>query len=121
LIDQGWGFPKGLLGTTYETDIPYDNVMMDAPHPLERMLAMLHLKERNRAQFITIEPIMDFAEHEFARRIKMVRPEFVNIGADSKKHNLPEPTSDKINALISEIQRAGIEIREKHNLDRLVK
>jgi len=45
----------------------------------------------------------------------------VNIGADSKGHGLPEPSPDKVHALIEKLTGYGIEIREKHNLERLLK
>ena len=49
-----------------------------------------------------------------------VKP-FVNIGADSKRCSLPEPDADKVRVLIRRLQEAGIEIREKRNLDRMLK
>lgn len=47
------------------------------------------------------------------------RPEFLNLGADSKGHGLPEPTVSKIHALVDKLKEYGIELREKHNLKRL--
>jgi hypothetical protein len=44
---------------------------------------------------------------------------FRSIGADSKNHNLPEPTVEKIMALVDKLKEYGIELREKHNLGRL--
>jgi hypothetical protein len=35
-------------------------------------------------------------------------------------NNLPEPSADKIKVLIEKLTEYGIEIREKHNLDRLM-
>ncbi len=43
---------------------------------------------------VTIEPIMDFDLEPFVEMIKNTKPKFVNIGADSKGHNLPEPSSE---------------------------
>lgn len=45
----------------------------------------------------------------------------INIGTDSKNSNLVEPSKDKVLVLIDNIKKAGIEIREKHNLNRLLK
>jgi len=112
-------FPdNSLFGCTIETNRYIASVMGNAPIPYERYFAMEKLQA---IKFITIEPILDFDVDILSSWIDQIRPEFVNIGADSKKHNLPEPSADKINALIAEIQKAGIEIREKHNLERLLK
>lgn len=111
-----------ILGCTIESNYNYEDdfsiLISQAPGVVARMLAMEKLQGR---KFITIEPILDFNLPVLRNWIKRIKPEFVNIGADSKKHNLPEPSADKINALIAEIQKAGIEIREKHNLERLLK
>jgi hypothetical protein len=80
------------------------------------MLAMEKIQGR---KFITIEPVMDFDVDVLASWIDRIRPEFLNLGADSKNHNLPEPTIDKINALVTKLKEYGIEVREKHNLQRL--
>jgi hypothetical protein len=119
----GCTFPSSsLFGCTIESNYNYEDdfsiLISQAPGVVARMLAMEKLEAR---KFITIEPILDFNIPVLRNWIKRINPEFVCIGADSKKHNLPEPSADKINALISEIQKAGIEIREKHNLERLVK
>ncbi|KKK52692.1 hypothetical protein LCGC14_3102340 [marine sediment metagenome] len=45
---------------------------------------------------ISIEPITDFNLEFFIKIIKEIKPKFVSIGADSKGHNLPEPSWDKV-------------------------
>jgi hypothetical protein len=70
-------------------------------------------------KMVTIEPVMDFDLEPFVEMIKAIKPEWVNIGADSKNHNLPEPSKDKVFALISRLSQFT-EIRRKSNLDRLV-
>ena len=40
---------------------------------------------------------------------------------DSKNHNLPEPTLEKIISFTEKLKEYGIELREKHNLSRLTK
>jgi hypothetical protein len=82
------------------------------------MLAMESLWGR---KFITLEPILDFDVDTLSIWIDRIKPDFVNIGADSKNHNLPEPSTDKVKELIENITSMGIEIREKHNLNRLLK
>jgi hypothetical protein len=64
---------------------------------------------------------MDFDVDIMAEWIDMIKPKFLNLGADSKKHNLPEPTVEKIHALVAKLKEYGIELREKHNLARLMK
>lgn len=48
-----------------------------------------------------------------------INPKFVSIGADSKKHNLPEPSKEKIEALIRELS-LFTEVKIKDNLRRLM-
>lgn len=107
--------PKSLFGCTIETNRPIPNIST-APLPFDRGEAMYSLIGR---KFITIEPIMDFDVDYFSTWIQDINPEFVNIGADSKGHHLPEPPAEKVHALIAKLTEYGIEIREKHNLARL--
>ena len=69
---------------------------------------------------VTIEPIMDFDLEVFYDWIRDARPAWVNIGADSKGHKLPEPSKEKIEALITELKKFT-EVRIKPNLSRLIK
>ena len=111
-------FPEhSILGVTIETnrDIP-PNILGNAPQPFQRAIPMVELKAR---KFVTIEPILDFDVDRFADWINRISPDFVNIGADSKGHNLPEPSMEKVQALIDKLTSYGIEIREKSNLGRL--
>ena len=74
----------------------------------------------NRRLFVTIEPVLDFDVNVLANWIAMIKPEFLNLGADSKNRNLPEPTVEKVMALVAKLHEYGIELREKHNLNRLL-
>jgi hypothetical protein len=112
-------FPeKSIFGTTIETnrDIPAE--ISTAPQPQSRASAMASLRAD---KFITIEPVMDFDVDILAGWIANINPKFLNLGADSKNHNLPEPTVDKIFALVDKLKEYGIELREKHNLARLTR
>lgn len=117
-IDQ---FPQNtLIGTTIETN--RDTYPMSlAPSPGARMQAMVHLQDYSFREFVTIEPILDFDVPILSDWICLINPEFVNIGADSKGHGLPEPANRKIEELIMNLIASGIEIREKHNLGRFKK
>jgi protein gp37 len=109
--------PLSMLGCTIETNRD-TSAFSKAPLPTDRVTPMMFLPVR---KFITIEPILDFDVVELSGWIRAIMPNFINIGADSKGHGLPEPSADKINALIENIQSLGIEIREKHNLERLMR
>ena len=106
-----------LLGTTIETNRQIPEIG-DAPMPAKRFSAMSAIKLR--AKFVTIEPIMPFDLEELAGWLKSIQPQFVNIGADSKNHGLPEPTAAEVTALIAKLGELKIEIRQKHNLGRLL-
>lgn len=114
-------FPKkSLLGSTIETNrntLTFSN----APCPVDRYMAMKGLKEWNIKTFITIEPIMDFDIDILSRWIINIKPEFVNIGADSKNCHLPEPSADKIQELIKILTENKIVVKKKSNLWRLLK
>ena len=106
-----------IKGTTIETNRPIPEIS-NAPAPAARMLAMEKIPGR---KFVTIEPVLDFDVDILASWINRIRPEFLNLGADSKKNNLPEPTVEKIHQFVDKLAEYGIELREKHNLDRLTK
>jgi protein gp37 len=111
--------PTCMLGCTIETnrDIPLS--ISHAPRPIGRYANMKQLSGSRRI-FVTVEPIMDFDVQILGQWLTDIHPEFVNIGADSKGRGLPEPSAEKIIALISILNTAGIEIREKHNLGRIL-
>ena len=106
------------IGCTIETNRRHH--ISNAPSPEMRLKGMTGWTPEV-SKFVTIEPILDFDVEILASWMDRIRPEFVNIGADSKRHNLPEPTGDKVNALIAKLKEYGIEIREKDNLQRLMK
>ena len=109
--------PMKILGATIETNRITPGIG-HAPTPFVRFLGMVDLET---SKFVTIEPILDFDVDILSRWIVNINPSFVNIGADSKGHGLPEPSIKKVDKLINIITSAGIEIREKHNLERLRK
>lgn len=71
--------------------------------------------------FITVEPIMEMVSpHLFANAIANAKPEFINIGADSKKSNLREPTKEQVEEFVARLQQLRVVIREKINLSRIL-
>jgi DNA repair photolyase len=113
-----------ILGITIETNRVIEGIS-EAPTPYERYMGMWNVPKTTPMfsypikTFVTIEPVLDFDVDIFAKWIGEIKPDFINLGADSKNHNLPEPTVEKIMAFVEELKKYGIELREKHNLQRL--
>jgi DNA repair photolyase len=121
---RAWEFrnlfpPSYMMGTTIETNRILGHVTL-APAPSLRASGLALFAGLGKKTFITIEPILDFDVDELSGLIVSCKPSFVNIGADSKGCHLPEPSPEKVRDLISAITRAGIEIKKKHNLGRLL-
>ncbi len=111
-------FPENsILGTTIETN-SFEILKAESQtiYPWKRANYLSFFEDFER--MVTIEPIMKFDLDGMVHLIKMASPTWVNIGADSKGHNLPEPTWDEVMALVAELEKFT-EIRHKSNLDRL--
>ena len=109
--------PNSILGTTIETNRDMSNVSK-APPAKERYEAMKELKFR---KFLTMEPVLRFDVDVMVKWISEIKPEFFNIGADSKGHGLIEPTYSEIVKLTDTLRdKYGIKIIEKHNMQRLI-
>jgi len=116
----GWGslMPETVsLCITIETNRIYPQ-MGSAPDPITRAYEFAKIPE-NVQKYVTIEPIMDFDLGPMVTFIRMIRPDQVNIGADSGTHKLPEPSADKIQTLIGSIEDYTT-IHLKKNLKRLL-
>lgn len=108
-----------MFGTTVESNREYPTISK-APAPLNRFFGMLPFRGKAET-FITIEPIMDFDVDILVEQIVNAEPTFINIGADSKNCHLPEPTPAKVKEFVAKLQQAGIVIRKKVNLERMLK
>lgn len=109
-------FPHGtVLGTTIESNRDYPDISK-APRIQERVNTMADLRHLGYETMVTIEPILDFDIDEFVKMLTTIKPRWINIGADSGGHNLPEPSKEKLLELMSRIK-----YREKKNLKRLLK
>lgn len=103
---------RRMIGTTIETDLPVGSWV-------GRATAMGKLRIAGERTFVTVEPIKRFSS-DFADILVNIGPAFVNIGADSKRSGLEEPTADEVRGLIADLRNAGIEVRIKPNLYRII-
>lgn len=112
--------PKVIIGTTIESNrSELTDPLTNAPGVNERLAGMLEIPN-GYDKMVSLEPIIDFDIAEFVQIIAYIHPKFVSIGADSKGHNLPEPSPEKIKELIKELEKFT-EVRIKPNLRRLMK
>lgn len=100
--------PDYLIGTTIETNREYTDISK-APVPYDRATGIAFFHHT----FVTVEPILDFDLVAMMDLIKMSHPAFVNIGADSKRGKLPEPSKGKVLELLAGLQKERIEVRKK--------
>lgn len=109
---------KFVVCTTIETNRWYPEHMNFSPEPYFRAMHISRLSNYVKT-YVTIEPIMDFDLEPMIELIKLANPLQVNIGADSKGHNLPEPSKEKLLTLIDELKKFTV-IDQKRNLNRLL-
>lgn len=116
LISYTLLFPKNIvLGTTIETN--RNIVHSFAPSVEDRAIYLGKLSSKYETM-VTIEPIFDFDVDKMLQLIVIANPTWVNIGADSKGHNLPEPSPEKIQQLIEGLKQ-HTDVKLKGNLKRL--
>jgi DNA repair photolyase len=109
-------FPKdSIFAITLESN--RESNFSDAPFIKERVSEFNRISI-NFPKMITIEPIMDFDLDKFLKILTSCSPSVINIGADSKGHNLPEPSREKIGELIKELEKFT-KVNLKDNLKRL--
>ena len=101
-----------ILGTTLESNRSY--IQFSKAPDLGARISYMNWDNT----MVTIEPIMDFDLIPFIQIINQIKPKWVNIGADSKGHKLPEPSEEKIRSLINQL-RQFTEVKLKPNLARL--
>ena len=106
--------------TTIESNRWYPKIMNNSPYPIIRAMDMGLLHNQGYKTYVTVEPILDFDLEELISLIKKCNPIQVNIGADSGGNNLPEPSREKVDALIAELSKFTT-ISQKRNLERLTK
>lgn len=112
-------FKKSVVCTTIESNIYYPEIMKESPRPSFRSIAMYTLSMHVEI-YIIIEPIMDFEPAKLVKWMRLCNPKQINIGANTGRVKLPEPSSDKIRSLIDALEEFTI-VKEKANLKRLLK
>ena len=116
---KDWEFPQNvILGTTIETNRDYK--VSKAPSVWRRATALATASFMGYDTMVSIEPIMDFDVEDFIFMIRYIKPKWISIGADSQRHNLSEPSADKLKIFLRELS-SFVEIRQKRNLDRLLR
>jgi len=115
---------KCMLGVTMETNREFRNddnsiKISQAPRPIKRYEGIMAL-QRLFPVFITLEPILDMDIDIMVEWMINIKPDFINIGADSKECGLPEPSAEKIRELIARLQENNLVIRKKSNLERIL-
>ena len=103
------------LGTTIESNRTYGSIT-GGQIPWRRMMSMRSL---SCACYVSIEPIMDFDLDVMVDWMQEIKPVFVSIGADSGNNHLPEPSPNKVKALIKGLKEFT-EVKVKDNLKRLL-
>jgi len=105
-----------VLLTTLETNIPYfTNIykgLEKPPGPLKRAYDFQEIDYPRKV--VTVEPVMQFTTG-FPSMMARIQPEYVWLGFNSKpeKVHLCEPTEEKVQGLIRELMKRGIEVRGK--------
>jgi len=102
-------------GATIETN--REITVSKAPQPIKRYHAFA--ENNHPHKFLSIEPIMDFDLEIFLSWIKDINPEIVEVGADNYRSLLPEPSWDKVEALLKGLRDICPVVIEKEGLERL--
>lgn len=110
--------PKVVFGTTIETNRTI-YVESKAPSYTERAEGIRELSDEGYETIVTIEPIFDFDLDGLVDIIVSAKPSWINIGADSKGHRLPEPSKEQIVELV-EVLQSKMEVKLKDNLKRIL-
>jgi hypothetical protein len=91
--------------------------MGNAPDPMKRIESLGCIGDK---RMLAIEPVMNFDIVNFTAAIAGIFPLYqVNIGADSLRHNLPEPSEEKLRFLVDWLA-THTRVHLKKNLRRLL-
>jgi hypothetical protein len=117
MAHKGYVWPGDpIVCATVETNRQY-TAMGNAPDPLKRIEDLGRIGGK---RMLAIEPVMDFNLVEFTEAIADIFPlHQVNIGADSLRHNLPEPSEEKLRLFVDWLA-THTKVHLKKNLRRLL-
>jgi hypothetical protein len=108
-----------IMVATLETnrDAGYETISK-APPPTQRHQQFKALNHGRK--ILTIEPIMAFDLEPFLEMIRVVEPEVIWIGLNSRPRavSLPEPTPEEFDALLAGITQMGIPFKRKTAFDK---
>ena len=111
-------FPENsVFGTTLESNKDFEPKLSDAPYNSIRAGCLAGFDAERK--MVTIEPITEFNLKFFVELIKLVEPEWVTIGADSKEHDLPEPGKKEVLLLIDNLKQFT-DVKIKDTLKRII-
>jgi DNA repair photolyase len=97
-------FRKAVVCTTIESNRFYPEIMMNSPRIESRVQAMAELAAKGIPTYVTCEPLLEFDLLELVSMLKTCHPQQVNVGRNSRREILlPEPTSNDVQVLISEL------------------
>ena len=116
-IDSSLISDKSIFCTTIESNLWYPEIMKLSPAPIDRSMAMYEISHVVDT-YVTIEPILDFELDILVNLVKNCNPIQVNIGADTGRNNLPEPSWGKVLQLIEKLEKFT-KVKIKPNLARL--
>jgi len=118
MLDYSGLFPaNSLFGTTIETN---QKVLSKAPNPCDRFVGMLELKSAGfKNRMVSIEPVMKFCPDVMYSWIKEIDPDFISIGADSKRNAvIDEPTEGDLQFFVDAVKQ-NTNVYLKHNIYRI--
>lgn len=115
IIPHSW-----LLGCTIETDAEeLISRYSKATSTRNRIDWMKWVKQKHPNIFVMLEPLMLFTSR-FTKTIRSIKPNYVVIGANSRKDLvLPEPTTKSLKKLINDLRKADYIVIVKSNIERL--
>ena len=107
-----------VLGATVETNGwteergDFYAQISEAPHPEDRIKALLRIKELETLHqtMISVEPILEFDFNTFLSDLAVVQPDFIVIGYDNYNCRLPEPPLEKTKQLIAALEEMGFQV-----------
>lgn len=106
--------PNVILVTTLETNRDHGyQAVSKAPMPSERYQQFRDLNYLRKV--VTIEPVMEFDLDIFTGWITNISPEYAWLGFNSRVRQiqLPEPSEQKLRALVENLKTASVQIKEK--------